>query len=230
MVMNVYQKNPPPDGEPSALDLLTEIYLLKENGSNADIYTAGKLFEELLIHYGGYLRNLAYILAPFDGSTNRIDPEDLYAELVVKIWNNPDGFNPKERTPSAVKKQFIGWASAILKNHVRDMFRSLNLAINSTESIEELGWDGFSEIAPDRSEHTKIAAEILLEIDPDDAEILRWTAMAAPLDGSQMRTDPEEREEICRKLNVTPVSLRKKRERAIKAFKAEVIERCPRIS
>ncbi|MFN9409986.1 MAG: hypothetical protein ACK6AY_11765, partial [Akkermansiaceae bacterium] len=104
------------------------------------------------------------------------------------------------------------------------------LATNSPEASDEFGGDGLTELAPESPEHPKIAAEILLEIDPDDAEILRWTAMAAPLDGSQMRTDPEEREEICRKLNVTPVSLRKKRERAIKAFKAEVIERCPRIS
>lgn len=219
--MNTSEKSPPPDNEPSALDLLTEIALLKESGSDADMKQAGALFADLLAYYERYLRKLAYTQASFDGSTNRLDPNDLYAELVGKIWKNPDGFNPKETTPAAIKKQFIGWASTILRNHVSDMLGSLNLAITSTESIEEMGWDGFLEEVPEPSQRAKIAAEILDEMDPDDAEIIRWAALATPIDGTQIRTSAEERAELCRRLNVTEAGLRKRKQRAFKTFREE---------
>lgn len=219
--MNNSYKSPPPDTEPTALDLLTEIALLKESGTVAAVKEAGKLFADLLAHYEPFLRKLARILAPFDGSTNRLDPDDLYAELVAKIWKSPDGFNPKETTRAAIKKQFIGWASTILRNHVSDILRSLNLAITPTESIEEMGWDGFVEEVPEPSQRAKIVAEILEEMDPNDAEIIRWSALATPIDGTQVRTSAEERLELCRKLNVTEGGLRKRKERAIKNFREE---------
>lgn len=211
---------PPPDA-PSALELLTEIALLKENGEPADVKQAGKLFRDLLTEYEPFLKSLVKKQLPFNGSTNRLDPDDLYTDLVVKIWEKADRFNPKETTPVAIRRQFIGWASTILRNHVSDMLGSLNLAITSTESIEEMGWDGFLEEVPKPSLRAKIAAEILDEMDPDDAEIIRWSALATPIDGTQIRTSAEERAKLCRKLNVTEAGLRKRKQRAFKTFREE---------
>lgn len=213
---------PPPETSPNALDLLTEIALLKESGGPADIKQAGKLFADLLTEYEGYLRRLASVLLPFDGSNYRLDIDDLYSDLVTKIWEKADKFNPKETTPSAIKKQFIGWAARILGNRVNDILASLKHDVIGTDSIEELGWDTFAEDHPEPSQRAKILAEILDEMDPNEAELLRWWAMATPLDGTQLRTDSEERNQFCRKLNVTPASLRKRKGRAFDALREEI--------
>jgi RNA polymerase sigma factor (sigma-70 family) len=226
--MKTFETNPPPDAEPTALDLLTEIALLKENGIDPDMKQAGKLFAELLVDYERYLRGLVQKQLPFSGATNRLDPDDLYTDLVAKIWENPHKFNPSGSTPEAIKRQFIGWASRILQNRVYEILASFKLQITEMESIEKLGWDSFQQEAPEPSERAQMIAEILNEMDPDDAEIIRWSVLSSPLDGSQMRTDPEERAELCRKLNVTPAGLRKRRERALKTLREEFEARISR--
>ena len=223
--MNSTQKNPPPVTEDrSALDLLTEIALLKESGVPADLDRAGELFGTLLETHGKILWALAHRVTPFRGSKLHLEPDDLYAELTVKIWKNPDQFNPTGSDAESIRKQFTGWASTILQNIVRDTIAPLKLEFTSAETLE-LGWDEFIESTPEPSKRAKIVAEILDEMDPDDAEILRWTAMVKPLDGSQMRPDPADRLAICRKLNVTEAGLRKKRERALNALRDELQRR-----
>jgi RNA polymerase sigma factor (sigma-70 family) len=220
--MNNDDEIPPPETTPNALDILTEIALLKESGKPADLRQAGNLFAGLLTENQGYLRRLASVFLPFDGSNYRLDIDDLYSHLVTKIWEKADQFNPKETTPSAIKKQFIGWAVRILRNRVNDILASLQHDVIGTDSIEELGWDAFAEENPEPSQRARILAEILDEMDPNEAELLRWWAMATPLDGTQLRTNSEERNAICRKLNVTPASLRKRKERAFEALREEI--------
>jgi DNA-directed RNA polymerase specialized sigma24 family protein len=220
-MMKTFEPDPPPDTEPLAHDLLAEIALLKESRTDTDMKQAGKLFADLLAHYEPFLRKLARTQSSFDGSTNKLDPDDLYWVMVEKIWDKPDGFNPIEKTPQAIKRQFIGWASRILKNHISDLLGNFGLAITATESIEEMGWDGIEDETPEPSLRAKLAAEILEEMDPDDAEIIRWSVLATPIDGTQIRTDAEERAALCRKLNVTEVGLRKRKQRALKRFREE---------
>lgn len=208
------------DDGPTALDLLTEIALLKEAGSDADFDRAETLFVQLLSNYERYFRALAGTLMPFDGSTVRFDTDDLYSELAIAIWTKAHQFNPRDTAPAAVRKQFFGWGAAILKNIVRDKLGPLQLFVTDTEATE-LGWDEFEGRNPEPSKRAEILGEILEEMDPEDAEIIRWSGLSIPLDGTQMRTDPAERALLCRKLNVTPAGLRKRRERALKALKEE---------
>lgn len=218
-------KIPPSEEQPpTALHLLTEIALLKEAGGDAEFEQAESLFIQLLTEFESYFRALTKALAPFDGSTFRLDTDDLYAELVLTIWKKADQFNPRENGAAAIKKQFLGWAAAILKNIVHDKLAQFKLEITSTETLDA-GWDAFAEQHQEPGERSKILAEILEEMDPDDAEILRWSSMSIPLDGSQMRTNAEERAELCRKLNVTPAGLRKRRERAFKSLREELLRR-----
>lgn len=221
---------PPPEPTPSALDLLTEIALLKESEEPVDRNRAETLFGILLTAYERYLRGLATIHLPFDGSNYRLDIDDLYSDLVTKIWEKADQFNPKETTPGAIHRQFVGWASSILRNRVNDILASFQLEITNTESIEALGWDAFAKDIPKPNERAKILAEVLEEMDPDDAEIIRWSGLAIPLDGTQMRTNADERNELCRRLGVTPAGLRKRRERAFKALREEIEARLARAS
>jgi len=226
--MKTSDKTPPPDTEPTALDLLTEIALLKDSGTPPDMKQASERFAALLTQYERLLKGLVAKQLSYSGSILRLDPDDLYTDLVSKIWDKADRFNPKETTPVAIKKQFIGWAATILKNHVNDTLSSFKLQITEMESIEKLGWDDFEREVPEPSARAKILAEILEEMDPDDAELVRWSALATPLDGSQMRTDDDERAELCRKFNVTPAGLRKRRERAFQALRDEIEERLAR--
>lgn len=212
---------PPPTTEgPTALDLLTEIALLKESGNATDLKQAEKLFTQLLTAYERFFRGLAGKLMPFDGSSFHFDIDDLHSQLVVKIWKNADKFTPRDVAPAAIQKQFIGWTAKILKNILNEALSIFDLEITRAETLE-LGWEPFAGDHPEPSERAKIVAEILEDMDPDDAEILRWSAIAMPLDGSQMRPDPEERAALCRKLNVTEAGLRKRRGRALKALRDE---------
>ncbi len=222
--MTATTKIPPPPECPSALDLLTEIALLKNSADPAEAKRAGQLFEQLLENYGTILRKLANLQKPFSGSTINLDPEDLYWRLAMKIWDRADQFDPNGGDFHAIRKQFTGWAATMLKNIVIDRIAPLKLDFTSIETLE-LGWDEFTETTPDPSARAKILAEILDEMDPDDAEILRWSAMFMPLDGTQMRPAREERLALCRHLNVTEAGLRKKRERALNGLRDEMKRR-----
>lgn len=215
---------PRTDEGPNALDSLTEIALLKESGSASDLDRAAALFEELLSANEKYFRGLAGKLMPFDGSTVSFDIDDLYSELVFSIWKNADDFAPKDTGSFAVRKQFVGWGSAILRNIVRDKLKALQLAI-TTEEANSLGWTQLEDHHPEPSPRAKVLAEILEKMDPIDAEIVRWSGLAMPLDGTQMRTDAAERAEICRSLNITEAGLRKRRERAFKVLREEIESR-----
>lgn len=217
-------KPPEPECPPTALDLLTDIALLKGSRDPTENKLADQRFEQLLENYGSILRKLANLQKPFNGSTINLDPDDLFWNLALKIYEKADQFNPTGGDFHAIRKQFTGWASRILKNIVIDLVAPLKLDFTSTETLE-LGWDEFIELIPEPSARAKILAEILEEMDPDDAEILRWSAMFLPLDGTQMRPDREERLAICHQLNVTEAGLRKKRERALNTLRDEMKRR-----
>lgn len=215
---------PPPPGCPTALDLLTEIALLKDSTDSAEARQAEALFEQLLENYGNILRKLANKQKPFSCSTIHLDPDDLYWRLAMKIWEKADQFNPSGGDFHALRKQFTGWAAMMLKHIVSDMMAQLKLEFTSTETLE-LGWDKSIETSPDSTDRAQIIADILVEMDPDDAEILRWSAIYMPLDDTQMRPDRDERLAICRQLNVTEAGLRKRRSRALTALREEMQRR-----
>lgn len=229
-VMKESTAHPPPIAAPHALNYLTEIALLKESDDPADRQRAEKLFEELLTEYEPLFRSMATKLLPFNGATCRFDTDDLYAELTFRIWENAAKFSPKETGTTAINRQFLRWASRILKNHVHDILASIQQEGSLIEYIDQEQWNEFAEKVPEENERATILGEILQEMDPDEAEIIRWYITSKPLDGSQLRTTAEDRAEICRKLNVTPISLRKRRQRALDSLRGEIESRMEDLS
>lgn len=215
---------------PNALDMLTEIALLKDSQNQEERRRAETLFVELLRYYEPILRSMANKLLPFNGATRHFDTDDLYARLAEKIWLNAAKFNPEGSGTHDVHRQFLAWTFRILRNTVNTLLASLQLEGLPIEYIDESEYNELTANVPDPSKRAKILAEILEEMDPDDAEVIRWSVMFQPLDGSQMRTDPQEREELCRKLGVTPASLRKRRQRALKDLRDELEARMNRLS
>jgi len=173
--------------EQTALDLLTEIALLKESDDPKDQKQAERCFETPLSQYEHYFRALATRLMAFNGATHHFDVDQLYYELAQKIWEHAGAFSPKGNGPEEIKKQFIAWASTILRNRVNDILSSFKLETG----LSDLEWEKIQQTHPEPSERAKLVAEILEDMDPDDAEILRWYSLTTPLDGREIRTDPQ---------------------------------------
>lgn len=215
--------SPPPD---TVRDLMEKIAILKDSSNPVERADAEAAFMELLKNFQKLLWSLVHdsVRSTSSRGTLHFEPEELYNQLIHKIWDNAHSFDPAGSDPASQRKQFTAWAAVILKNLMCDTFSVLEIEATNLTYLENI-WGILCEEEPTPSKRALMVSEILEEMDPADAEILRWSAIIQPLDGSQMRPDPEERDALCLKLGVTQESLRQRRRRALKKLEEELTSR-----
>ncbi len=93
------------------------LYELAKRGEN-------KAYCEIIKKYRG---SLSYMI--FQMTQNKTDTEDLFMEVVEKIYENINNFTP-------VKAKFSTWIYAVAKNHTLDFLRNKIRQPNCTEDIK----------------------------------------------------------------------------------------------
>ena len=218
---------PPPTQTKPLRDLMEEIAVYQDSSIPSERKTAEAALMQLQIDYGDLLWKLVHnLLGPEDEDTYGTlirDRDEIFSLLIQRIWKYADSFDPKGADLEEVRKQFVGWAATTLRNIVSDIHRNLQAEQDQLEYLEEIWSQSFD--GCEESERIHIVREVLEEMSPEDAEVLRWSAPLIPLDGSSMQPDPKERQAICDQLGVTPEGLRKRRSRALKKLKEELNSR-----
>jgi DNA-directed RNA polymerase specialized sigma24 family protein len=212
---------PPVPAGPTVYDLLKGIACFKNSEVAEDAKKAKILFDELLATYEWRLLSIIKKQLPYSGATVHLDPGDLYWKVAHKIWEKADRFIPSRTDPNGIREQFLRWTYVILRNIISDTIAPLKEELTSTESWQD-HWDQFNQDVPDKSDRAKLAVIVLEKMDPKYAEVLFWTVSVRPTDGSQMRPSKEDRDKICRDLDITPDNLRQRRARAFQILKREI--------
>ena len=209
-------------------DLIVTIACLKDSKVPSERAKAEQAFKTLLDTHHRLLWHLVHDKMPPASKYGNLhfDPGKIFNELILKIWNHADSFNPQGNSPETGLRQFLGWVGVISRNLLNDTFTALKLE-NENVNYLTTCFEEFDELftTGTESESISMVREVLEEMDPDDADLLLWSVMSQPLDGSPMRPDSQERDEICLKLGVTPDSLRQRRKRALARFKEAMLER-----
>lgn len=203
---------------------MEEIAIFEDSPVPSEVTRAFEAFHELLAAQEKLLWKLVHRSINSREGTAYFEPAEIYTLLIGRIWKHADSFDPKGDDAEGRRKQFTQWAGSTLKNLLCDRATALRMEEDQLSSLAA-SWDEVFRESPEQSEKEKIVAEVLDEMDPDDAEILRWHAIVQPLDGSQMRPSAEDREALCRSLGVTPESLRQRRSRALKKLQAALRDR-----
>lgn len=210
--------DPPPTQTRPLRDLMEEIAVYQDSTIPSERKVAELALRQLQIDYGGLLWALVHkLLGPEDEDTYGTlirDRGEIFSSLIQRIWKYADSFDPKGSDPDEVRKQFVGWAATTLRNIVNDIHRALKTERDQLDYLEEIWTDSFD--GCEESERVQMVREVLDEMAPEDAEVLRWSAPLIPFDGSSMQPDPDERDAICHQLGVTPEGLRQRRSRAFK--------------
>lgn len=215
--------DPPPTQAKPICDLMVEIGVYQDSAIPSEVRIAELALQELLTQHGRLLWALIHDrLGPVDqdslGSLN-YDRDEIFNQLAHRIWKYSTSFEPKGSDPDELRKQFTGWAATMLRNLVIDIHRAIEMERDQIDYLEGI-WEGFLSEETEESERVRIVREVLAEMSPEDAEVLRWSAPLIPLDGTSMQPDPLERDAICQQLGVTPEGLRQRRSRALKKLKA----------
>lgn len=218
--------DPPPTQEKSLRDLMEEIAVYQDSEIAPERKIAELALQELLVTYGRLLWALVHDRVgdseEEDWGTLNLDRDELYSQLLLRIWKYSASFDPKGDDPEGHRKQFVSWAGTILGNIVNDIIAAVMMDRDQLNYLEEIWTNAFAG-EDEASERIRQVKEVLEEMPPEDAEVLRWSAPLIPLDGSPMQPDPAEREAICQQLGVTPEGLRQRRSRALKKLKTALL-------